>query len=141
MQDMHGNTPLTVAAAQGKLEALQALLAAGADPNVRRPKDRLTPLHLCANNGDVECLEVLLAGGAKVEARDADGDRPLHHLVYGWVKESSTTGQEKAQQYVAAGKALLAGKADPLAGNNAGTSALVLAEQAGATHLAQRTQR
>ena len=76
-----GWTPLHAAVAEGDLEALKALLAAGADPNAEALDDGIplgTSLHLAAENGNLEFVRVLLAAGADLDARDGDGATPLH---------------------------------------------------------------
>jgi hypothetical protein len=59
-----GDTPLSVAARLGHVAALEALLAAGADPDRGGGK---RPLELAVNRGDAAACRALLARGASVE--------------------------------------------------------------------------
>lgn len=57
--------------------AIAALLAAGADPNVRDDRDS-TPLHRASYGDCAQCVAVLLEAGAEASARNARGVTPLH---------------------------------------------------------------
>ncbi len=54
------------------LGAAQALIAAGAKPNVVSGRG-VTPLHLAAYHGDAALVELLLAAGANRELKNHDG--------------------------------------------------------------------
>ncbi|WP_257295102.1 ankyrin repeat domain-containing protein [Endozoicomonas sp. YOMI1] len=69
--------PLHYAAAQGQQEAIDALIARGADVNART-KDGKTPLHCAAAQGHQQAIGALIARGADVNARTKDGRTPLH---------------------------------------------------------------
>ena len=58
------------------LEALQLLLAAGADPNAKAP-DGSTPLHQAVEEQHVAMIRALVAGGAKLDAVNKDNLTPL----------------------------------------------------------------
>lgn len=70
-------TPLLVAASNGSAGVVKALLAAGANPNVRST-DGATPLMTAAASGSVEAVKLLLDQGAELNAKDsARGQTPL----------------------------------------------------------------
>ena len=77
--DKHGWTQLQRAAIQAdSLGVVEALLAAGADPN-STAADGSTPLHAAAMVlRDLATVEALLAAGADPNAAPADGFTPLH---------------------------------------------------------------
>lgn len=60
------------------LSVTKALVARGADVNVVCGPNKVTPLHFACSGGNVETAEFLLSKGADVNARDSDGDAPLH---------------------------------------------------------------
>ena len=86
-----GDTALHLAASGCRLEIVQLLLAAGADPNARRNMRESGPLHYAADgqlanpNWDpkrqVETILCLLAAGANINAPDKNGATPLHRAV------------------------------------------------------------
>jgi peptide-methionine (S)-S-oxide reductase len=59
----------------GDVDAVRALLAAGADPN--RVEGGETPLHVAARSGPAALVEELIAGGALEWRPDAQGRLPL----------------------------------------------------------------
>ncbi len=76
--DAAGNTPL-IAALRSKAKrrpaAIAALLAGGADPNVRMGSE--TPLHKVTRDNDRALAKLLLAHGANTAALDTRGRTPL----------------------------------------------------------------
>ncbi len=87
------------AARNGDVEAIGALLAAGADPGAQA-KDGLTPLHVAAQEGQAAAIAALLDGGADPGARAYEyGLTPLHAAA--------------SEGHAAAIAALLAAGADP----------------------------
>ncbi len=80
VDDGVGRTALGEAVATGKLEFVQALIQAGADPNVRRPGGR-TPLLSVDEDATPEIIGALVAAGAKVNLRDEEGNSALHAVA------------------------------------------------------------
>ncbi|KXZ44527.1 hypothetical protein GPECTOR_66g255 [Gonium pectorale] len=72
-----GWTPLQIAAKNGHVEAIAALLHAGANKEVAT-KTGCTPLCIAAQNGHVEAIAALLQAGANKEVATKDGWTPLH---------------------------------------------------------------
>ena len=71
-------TPLFAAAAEGEVGAIEALLAAGADPQAT-DADGDTPLTIAAFNGAPDAaLAALVARGAALAHRNRFGATPLH---------------------------------------------------------------
>ena len=76
---------------------VQALLAAGADPNAR-DRFKMTPLHWAVGSNDnPEVVQALLAAGADVNARDDYEKTPLHSAA------GSNDNPEVVQALLAAG--------------------------------------
>ena len=70
-----GDTPLHLMATEGKLNAVELLLEAGADPDARGDLD-FTPLHCAAISGHTHVVAALLAAGASPHSTDISGRRP-----------------------------------------------------------------
>ncbi len=68
---------LHVAVALGDVEAIERLLAGGADGR-ERDADGVTPLHIAAESGYVALVEALGASGRDYDMRDGEGRTPLH---------------------------------------------------------------
>ena len=96
-------------AAKGSVEAIEALLAAGADPNVPDNEGR-TPLHWASTNENPAVIEMLLAAGADSKVRDSSNATPLRWAI--------------RHENVAAIEALLAAGADPNVPDNEGRTPL-----------------
>ena len=69
-----GWTPLTFAAADGKVESVRLLLARGANPNDQGSRD--TPLIMAAYGGHLPTIKLLVAAGANPNAVGNDGRTP-----------------------------------------------------------------
>jgi uncharacterized protein len=77
-----GETPLMTAARTGKLGAVKALLAAGADVNAKLPQGQ-TALIWAAADGHAPVVEALLAAGAEFRTPLASGFTPMLFAVRG----------------------------------------------------------
>ncbi|XP_056271119.1 cyclin-dependent kinase 4 inhibitor C [Pseudoliparis swirei] len=62
----------------GNAAVVQALLRAGADPNLRDPVCGLTAMHDAAREGFVESVRALVDYGADLNIVDEQGNLPLH---------------------------------------------------------------
>jgi ankyrin repeat protein len=78
-----GITPLHQAIKNENVEVLNALVAAGADPNARDPRSGNNALHFAViiESSD-EILNALIAGNADLNARNNQGDSPLHLAIH-----------------------------------------------------------
>ena len=85
------DTWLHLAAAGYRVEIVELLLQAGADPNAARNMRKSTPLHYPADgyitgpefdeNRQVQTLTTLIQHGANIHAQDKNGATPLHRAV------------------------------------------------------------
>lgn len=69
-------TPIAQAASAGQADTVAALLAQGANPDVRDAEGR-TPLMLAASAGHYETVRRLLSAGAQKNLKDKDGKTAL----------------------------------------------------------------
>jgi uncharacterized protein len=74
--DRLGPPPFREPGSRDALEALNLLLAAGADPNAKAP-DGSTPLHQAVDEQHVAMIRALVAAGAKLDAVNKDNLTPL----------------------------------------------------------------
>jgi len=76
------DTPLTIAAAAGRTEEVEALLAGGAQVDAKDGEE-FTPLVYAAGGGHVETLQVILDHGADPELPAGSNDwTPLVHAIH-----------------------------------------------------------
>ena len=108
-----GDTALHYAARSNEPAMVAALLAAGADLEIRND-DGETPLHFAAGYNEPAMVEALLAVGADLETRNDDGETPLLFAA-------------RYNANPAMLKALLAAGADPLSEDRDDSTALHLA--------------
>lgn len=80
------NTPLCLAAANGSLAAVKALIDAGGMLDARNAQLQ-TPLHLAIQSGKADVVNALLAANAYVNPRDQDMNTPLHLAAAAGKKE------------------------------------------------------
>jgi ankyrin repeat protein len=122
--DPDGRTALQAAAIDSKIDAAKILLKAGAAVNFQDPSG-WTALHFAAQSGSVEFASLLIDHGAVVETRDSHGNNPLFRAMF---------GGEHARPLI---ELLCANGANPESKNEAGVSAVDLAETMGDADLAQ----
>lgn len=102
------------------LAAVRRLLDAEAGPNVPDTLGR-TAVHHAADGGAARNLDVLLAAGGDPDARDRDGNTPLH------LAAGIPIGSARERQSVAAVRVLLGHGANPGFANRTGETPLHLA--------------
>ena len=128
---------LFTAVEQGNLQAVNALLQAGADSNTRNAEE-MTPLMVAAGLGHMDIVETLLDQGANVNARNTLGWTALMKAIYNY--EQDTGFPEIISALIAAGAEfenqiaygtrplMLAAGADVMAKNEGGFTARTMAE-------------
>ena len=115
-EEVHGWTPLFLAAATGYKAMVEFLLDSGAKIDAK-DKDGDTALHEAAANARRPVVELLLARGAKVNLPNNSGLTPLHRVA-----RDGYSGDHKAVIDI-----LLANKADASAKDKAGRTPLEVA--------------
>ena len=120
-----GDTALHLAAAGYRVEIVQLLLAAGADPNAAMNHRKSSPLHYAADGfitgpswdekRQVETIRCLIDQGADIHLQDMNGATPLHRAV--------------RTRCAAAVKFLLRAGSDPMLKNKPGSTPFHLAVQ------------
>lgn len=80
--DGYGSSPLHIATESlGSPYAAQALLAAGANVDLRQGGDEFSALDLAVLNEHVELIKTLIQRGATVTSADSEGRTALHHAT------------------------------------------------------------
>jgi ankyrin repeat protein len=113
-----GLAPLHLAARQGELGAVKALIEAKADINVRSAGDQVTPIAVAAINGNFDVAKYLLDHGADVTLAQVNGVTPLYAALNCQWADKALYPQPRAQEqqqtsYLQLMEALLEKGADP----------------------------
>lgn len=74
-----GKTALMLAAANGNVEAVRALIHKGAEVNAKEHRHGWTALVYAIWNGDIDTVEELLNSGADIKGQDKEKRTPLEH--------------------------------------------------------------
>jgi ankyrin repeat protein len=123
-----GFYPLGLAAFFGHLDAVRALIAAGADVHaVARNSFKVQPIHAAAASRNIDIVRAVLEAGADPNVPQQQGFVPLH--------EAGTNGNR------ALAELLIKHGADPHQANEAGKSSIDLAREKGHTDLADWMSR
>jgi ankyrin repeat protein len=118
-----GFYPLGLAAFFGHLDAVRALIAAGADVHaVARNAFKVQPIHAAAASRNLDIVRAVLEAGADPNVPQQQGFVPLH--------EAGSSGNR------ALAELLIKHGADPHQANEAGKSSIDLAREKGHTELA-----
>ncbi|RVE43903.1 hypothetical protein evm_011465 [Chilo suppressalis] len=113
VQDFDGDTPLHDAALTSQYEAVNVLLYAGANPEIRNESNLFTPFHLACLKGCYKTVQNIFPFINDVNQLSSDDNSPLMLGVQG--------GSDEIVQF------LLDNKADPHLKNSSGQMALDLA--------------
>jgi ankyrin repeat protein len=70
-------TLLMEASAEGRLDLVNALLSAGADPNIQSKRNVRSALMIAADHGHLNVVQALIAAGADCGLRDFEGNTAL----------------------------------------------------------------
>ena len=113
----HGVTPLSIAATNGNVTLVDALLSAGADPNAGS-REGETPLMTAARAGSVPVVEHLLAHGARINTQEQ-------------YRGQTALMWAAAQEHADVVRTLIANGADVKLASTAGFTPLIFATRTG----------
>lgn len=136
IRDARGNTPLHYAAYYGQVEAIQTLLALGADLHAQNTHRGETPLFSAIRGKKVQAVRYLLQRGARVDVRNAFGMTPIHVVAC-----CAIGAVDILDLLVAAGADLYAQTTRPYRNVPTGATALDVAEAFGNSLVAQALER
>lgn len=113
-----GLAPLHLAARQGQIDAVKALLDAGVDLNQRSTGDRITPIIIAIVNGHFDLAKIMLDKGADPNLAADNGVRPLYAVLNcQWASKAyypqPRAYEQQQSTYLDLMKALLDKGADP----------------------------
>jgi uncharacterized protein len=113
-----GLAPLHIAARQGELGTVKALLDAHADVNQRSAGDKVTPILVAAINGNFDVAKYMLDHGADPKLAQENGVTPLYAALNCQWADKALYPQPRAQEqqqlsYLDMMQALLEKGADP----------------------------
>lgn len=117
-----GNAPLHIAAGNGSVALMAAMLHRGAQVNIASAS-RQTPLHWAAWNNQAQAAAYLIAQGADIAAADAAGNTPLLLAAQNGAADAA--------------KVLMAQGANRYAANKEGKTPSIVAEDKGFDELAK----
>ncbi|MCH8322007.1 MAG: ankyrin repeat domain-containing protein [Proteobacteria bacterium] len=78
----HGLTPLHAAAWEGRTEAVEWLIANGADIEAERKEPNKTAILIAAERGHLDIVQLLAKSGADPDTRTEDNHSPLHAAAW-----------------------------------------------------------
>lgn len=132
-QKEDGFTPLHVAAINNHTDVMKILLVKGKAKVDMRTQKKQTALHLAAEQAYMDAVQLLLQHGADVNAKDTDGDRPLHIVMCSFTQRGEElmllmallgqTNKLKEEERLRISCYLLQAGADPEARNDQGKTA------------------
>ena len=113
-----GLAPMHLAARQGEIESVKALLEAGADINQRGAGDPVTPMLIATMNGHFDLAKYLLDKGANPNIAQSNGVTPLYAALNCQWSDKALYPQPRAYEqqrtsYLDLMQALLEHGADP----------------------------